>query len=206
MARVNDRQSYNHWYSVYGYSRYFFPNWWMVRKDNYKRPRWFAQGPMIECLKYLTSKRQGRKKSASLRWYLLGFYRFRLSVPLLRGNFWSRFSHIRTLFQWLGFSRSFRLCSCCKRRRILFRLDTALINAWTPTRVGKSCILFFTSAPCCDFPCSSCNIESMTDRRSPSFLVNINTSLNEAVFKWLGFADTKKLSLYDPSRRPARSG
>ena len=44
----------------------FFPNWFFVNLNGFKRPKWFAQGPLLLCLYYLLTKRDGKKLSSRI--------------------------------------------------------------------------------------------------------------------------------------------
>lgn len=44
------------------------PNWWATTLGGWKRPSWFAQGPMSLCIKYLVAHRCGRKRDAERLW------------------------------------------------------------------------------------------------------------------------------------------
>jgi glycosyltransferase involved in cell wall biosynthesis len=48
----------------------FFPDWWAVDLKGFRRPRWFAQGPLGPCIRYLASNASGEPK-AHVLWRLL---------------------------------------------------------------------------------------------------------------------------------------
>lgn len=50
---------------------HFRPKWRNVELGNYERPRWFAQGPLPLCIKYLVDRRMGAGESSSLTWDIL---------------------------------------------------------------------------------------------------------------------------------------
>ncbi|CAN1209700.1 Glycosyl transferase family 1 domain-containing protein [Tumidithrix helvetica PCC 7403] len=52
-----------------------FPNWNFVNLRGFKRPKWFAQGPLKLCIRYLIAKRDNRKFHAWLLWNLIDLYR-----------------------------------------------------------------------------------------------------------------------------------
>jgi len=46
----------------------FKPNWADIGVANFARPRWFAQGPLIEAVAYLIAKRAGDEVASEARW------------------------------------------------------------------------------------------------------------------------------------------
>ena len=50
------------------YGDQFKPDWVAAGVKDFKRPRWFAQGPVRDCIDYLVAKREGRVKEAGSRW------------------------------------------------------------------------------------------------------------------------------------------
>lgn len=56
----------------------FFPDWWSVDLKGYKRPRWFASGPLDACIRYLLAETAG-KRGARWLWRALNFERWLLS-------------------------------------------------------------------------------------------------------------------------------
>ena len=54
----------------------FYPNWTSVNLNGFKRPRWFAQGPLLLCIRYLIAKRDDKKLSARVLWNILEIARF----------------------------------------------------------------------------------------------------------------------------------
>lgn len=46
----------------------FFPDWWGVDLKGYRRPRWFAQGRLPTCQRYLLALRGGRRLRTSVLW------------------------------------------------------------------------------------------------------------------------------------------
>jgi glycosyltransferase involved in cell wall biosynthesis len=47
------------------------PNWPRVNLNGYSRPKWFVQGPLKWCLRYLRLRNQGKMRSARLVWMVL---------------------------------------------------------------------------------------------------------------------------------------
>ncbi|MCC6534010.1 MAG: glycosyltransferase family 4 protein [Burkholderiales bacterium] len=45
----------------------FYPDWWSVDLRGFKRPRWFAQGPLIQCVEYLAAHAD-RTRAARRLW------------------------------------------------------------------------------------------------------------------------------------------
>ncbi|MHC4359292.1 MAG: glycosyltransferase [Planctomycetota bacterium] len=54
----------------------FYPNWTSVNLNGFKRPRWFAQGPLLLCIYCLIARRDGKKLRARLLWSILEIARF----------------------------------------------------------------------------------------------------------------------------------
>lgn len=54
------------------YGDQFKPNWAAAGVHNFSRPKWFAQGPLRECIDYLIAKREGKVLRADLLWRDLG--------------------------------------------------------------------------------------------------------------------------------------
>jgi hypothetical protein len=52
----------------------FFPNWRSVDLKGFKRPQWFAQGPLRFCIFYLIAKRKRHKLKAWFWWKVLGVF------------------------------------------------------------------------------------------------------------------------------------
>jgi glycosyltransferase involved in cell wall biosynthesis len=59
------------------------PDWSAVDLRGFRRPRWFAQGPCLACIDYLTARREGRRLDAWLRWWRLEFERASMCRPRL---------------------------------------------------------------------------------------------------------------------------
>ena len=63
----------------------FFPDWEAVDVRGFRRPRWFAQGPMRCCIAYLSAKRRGRRLAARIYWTYLRARRWYTCSPRLHG-------------------------------------------------------------------------------------------------------------------------
>ncbi|MBR1207647.1 MULTISPECIES: glycosyltransferase family 4 protein [unclassified Bradyrhizobium] len=48
-----------------------FPDWWATELGGWRRPDWFAQGPVLDCLSYLRAKNAGDGEAAAFFWTLL---------------------------------------------------------------------------------------------------------------------------------------
>jgi glycosyltransferase involved in cell wall biosynthesis len=59
------------------------PNWSKVDLQGFRRPRWFAQGPLDTCIRYLAARRQKSGARERLNWYLLEAARFIKRYPRL---------------------------------------------------------------------------------------------------------------------------
>ncbi len=59
---------------------HFYPNWSSVNLHGFRRPRWFAQGPMETCLRYLLARRRRQRVSAHLWWLKMEMQRRWLSM------------------------------------------------------------------------------------------------------------------------------
>lgn len=60
----------------------FYPTWDGVDLRGFERPRWFAQGPLINCLHYLLARREGLESDAKTNWDLLARNRETVSAEL----------------------------------------------------------------------------------------------------------------------------
>lgn len=67
------------------YGDQFFPDWEAVRLNGFRRPRWFAQGPLRCCIAYLNAKRGGWRLAGWVRWSYLRLRRWYACSPRLRG-------------------------------------------------------------------------------------------------------------------------
>jgi glycosyltransferase involved in cell wall biosynthesis len=54
----------------------FLPDWTAVKLHGFKRPAWFAQGPMFLCLQYLLARRRRQQRLAQFWWAALATARF----------------------------------------------------------------------------------------------------------------------------------
>lgn len=50
------------------YGDQFKPDWVAAGVKDFKRPRWFAQGPVRDCIDYLVARKEGRIREADNRW------------------------------------------------------------------------------------------------------------------------------------------
>ncbi|UGA43210.1 glycosyltransferase [Bradyrhizobium quebecense] len=48
-----------------------FPDWWATELGGWRRPDWFVQGPVLDCLSYLRAKNAGDSAAAAFFWTLL---------------------------------------------------------------------------------------------------------------------------------------
>ncbi|MGY4317271.1 glycosyltransferase family 4 protein [Bradyrhizobium sp. JR3.5] len=48
-----------------------FPDWWATELSGWRRPDWFVQGPVLDCLSYLRAKDAGDSAAAAFFWTLL---------------------------------------------------------------------------------------------------------------------------------------
>ncbi len=48
-----------------------FPDWWATELGGWRRPDWFVQGPVLDCLSYLRAKNAGDNEAAIFFWTLL---------------------------------------------------------------------------------------------------------------------------------------
>lgn len=53
-----------------------FPDWHGVRLKGFRRPKWFAQGPMKWSIDYLLARRRGQRFRAFLYWWRLELFRY----------------------------------------------------------------------------------------------------------------------------------
>jgi glycosyltransferase involved in cell wall biosynthesis len=82
----------------------FFPDWWAVDLHGFERPRWFAQGRVSTCERYLVALRRRDRTRAAASWRLLELDRW------LRCRNSPVASALRTLLRPLpGFTRHWRL-------------------------------------------------------------------------------------------------
>jgi len=73
----------------------FYPDWWAVNLRGFRRPRWFAQGPLGPCLRYLLAT-SVRSRKAHRLWRLLEFERW----LICRGGIFAR--GVRWIIKVLG--------------------------------------------------------------------------------------------------------
>ncbi len=58
------------------------PNWTEVDLQGFKRPTWFAQGPLLLCVEYLKARREGKKSLANKLWKELGIINLTIEKDL----------------------------------------------------------------------------------------------------------------------------
>lgn len=56
-----------------GIRNQFYPNWNKVSLGHYKRPKWFVQGPLKLCVRYLTARQSGDEHLTNKYWKLLSY-------------------------------------------------------------------------------------------------------------------------------------
>ncbi len=99
---------------------HFAPDWTRVDLAGFRRPRWFVQGPLELCLRYLIARNRGRPWEADLHWRALSVLN-RTSHP-------TRVAAVSAaLYRCREFAgRSCRILgSRVRRERVLARLDDA---------------------------------------------------------------------------------
>jgi glycosyltransferase involved in cell wall biosynthesis len=63
----------------------FYPDWEAVRLNGFRRPAWFAQGPMRWSIWYLSAKRRGKARMSRFLWNYLRARRWYTCTPRLSG-------------------------------------------------------------------------------------------------------------------------
>src|SRR5262249_26912854 len=63
----------------------FYPTWEGVELQGFERPRWFAQGPLLTCIDYLVTRREGRAAGAKRLWARMSDER-ETTCRMLRGE------------------------------------------------------------------------------------------------------------------------
>lgn len=79
----------------------FYPDWWSVNLNGFKRPRWFAQGPLVPCIHYLIAKRDGKKFNEHVLWNILEIARF-IRCSRIGIATWNCLRTLRNFFRFLG--------------------------------------------------------------------------------------------------------
>lgn len=51
----------------------FKPDWTSIKLNGFDRPKWFAQGRMVQCIEYLIARRRGNAKKADAYWLKLSY-------------------------------------------------------------------------------------------------------------------------------------
>lgn len=92
------------------YGDQFAPSWVAAGVNNFDRPRWFAQGPAKDCIRYLISRREGDMPSADNYWKKLAILNGTKRQP--------RVAHLRQL------ARDFlsTLLAIAQSRNIVYRV------------------------------------------------------------------------------------
>lgn len=138
----------------------FYPNWAIVYKKGYRRPKWFSQGPVVIAIRYLMARNDNRKGAAALYWFYMNVYRLSLSVKMLRFlilAYPQRHYHLaKTRSQLLrpfeGFTRSAQV-SLNHAVKLMFRLKNIVIRPficlgtglYRKLRSSREAILQFTN-------------------------------------------------------------
>jgi glycosyltransferase involved in cell wall biosynthesis len=60
----------------------FYPVWGALNLNGFERPRWFAQGPLELCIKYLIAKHAGDSMKESLYWNILCYENKTVSLKI----------------------------------------------------------------------------------------------------------------------------
>lgn len=77
---------------------HFSPRWHSVDLGAFKRPKWFAQGPLVTCIHYLLAKRADRRLKAWFWWKFLGLQRHTASGGLNRVFMMAKFFRLNILY------------------------------------------------------------------------------------------------------------
>jgi glycosyltransferase involved in cell wall biosynthesis len=70
---------------------HFRPDWTRVDLRGYQRPTWFAQGPLADCIDYLTARRTGKQSQADRLWRKLQAANGTLALASLGPKKWISF-------------------------------------------------------------------------------------------------------------------
>ena len=148
------------------YGDQFKPDWAAAGVKNFKRPRWFAQGPAMDCINYLIAKRKGNFREADRRWRKLAALN---GIKLTTSSGWQtrlsllafRLQHflerILKYFNYMALSPGIasKIANSCDAGRIAVRLNseiTRLFAAWSLISVsiimrivGYPVMRFFTN-------------------------------------------------------------
>ena len=86
------------------------PDWTRVDSKGYRRPRWFVQGPLFECVAYLSAKRRGRRIRQAPVWHLLSGKNRTSKWAAPAAWMWRapRFAGRKASFLWRRLRRRFR--------------------------------------------------------------------------------------------------
>lgn len=127
------------------YGDHFKPDWAAAGVIGFDRPRWFAQGPLLNCIAYLVARREGFSLRADAQWRKLAALNGSWQPP---GNemwttvfsWWVRmknkFSRVSRAIKYLITSRGIasRIAATCDKGRIACHSNAEvvrLISAWT---------------------------------------------------------------------------
>ncbi len=103
---------------------HFAPDWTKVDLRGFERPRWFVQGPLELCLRYLIARARGHRADADLLWNALGV--LNRTRTATRGD--GLRARVYRFRQLLGRVES-TLASPVRRARVIARLDE-LAQRW----------------------------------------------------------------------------
>ena len=84
----------------------FRPDWAAARISRFERPRWFAQGPLLECINYLVARREGNLLKAEELWGGLCYENGLRSRPVFWKSFLIRFRRLRRAFQLFAYEKA----------------------------------------------------------------------------------------------------
>lgn len=106
---------------------HFFPAWHKLNLNGYKRPAWFAQGPLDMCIRYFSAFHQGKKTKAWFWWKLMGIYR--------------RYRHIKSFVLFFDTIRYFYYVCLGLRNRIMNKWKEGAFS-FCATIWYRICLLF----------------------------------------------------------------
>ncbi|MZP29509.1 hypothetical protein GTO91_07290 [Heliobacterium undosum] len=121
----------------------FFPNWEAVDLNGFQRPKWFVQGPLNFCIKYLDSKNRNHTIRAGFWWKVLAESRRFIRWRKKYGSFSSGKKHfIESLKKFISRKEYFSLLS----EIIVFFLFTSfwqiLLLLFITARCMNSIVIF----------------------------------------------------------------
>jgi glycosyltransferase involved in cell wall biosynthesis len=127
------------------------PDWTRVDLKGYRRPRWFVQGPLFECIAYLSAKRRGRRLRQALVWHLLSGQNRTSKWAAPAAWMWKawRFAGRKASFLWRRLRRRFRGWVLLVAM-LLWALATATrAIPWKVAAALLTAMLLFRYAPWC---------------------------------------------------------